>query len=489
MNYRMIKNTLGWLLMFETGFFLIPLATAIVYEEWRGAFAFILSMVITGVAASLLIFIGKPHSKQLYSKDGFVIVALSWIALSLFGSLPFLLAGLDGSISTFTGALFETASGFTTTGSSVIENVDLMPKCILMWRSFTHWVGGMGVLVFMMAFLPIGGAQNMHIMKAESPGPSVSKLVPKVRTTALILYSIYFVLTVVEFFVYLACGMTVFDALNTSFAVAGTGGFGFRSTGMMDFPIYTQVAVTVFMLIFSINFGSYYLILKGKFKDAFNSEVRAFLIIVAVAISAITISVTVANLDMFEGKSFGYVLNHVSFTVASIISTTGFSTVDFNLWPEFAKTVLILIMFIGACAGSTGGGMKVSRFILWIKGVIREVGAILHPRQVKKISIDGKPVENEVVRSVNAYIVCYIVVFIGSFLLLTFDKYDMVTDFSAVTTTLNNVGPGLGNVGPTGSFAGYSHFSKLVLTFNMLAGRLELFPMLILFNPRTYKNN
>ncbi len=487
MNYRMIKNTLGWLLMFEAGFFLVPLATAIVYEEWRGAFAFILSMVITAVAACLLIFIGKPHSKQLYNKDGFVIVALSWIALSIFGSLPFLLAGLEGSVATFTGALFETASGFTTTGSSVIENVDLMPKCILMWRSFTHWVGGMGVLVFMMAFLPIGGARNMHIMQAESPGPSVSKLVPKVRTTALILYSIYFVLTVVEFAVYMLCGMTPFEALNTAFAVAGTGGFSFRSSGMMDFPIYTQVAVTVFMLVFSINFGSYYLLLKGKFKESFNSEVRAFLLIVLVAISAITLSVTVADLEMFRGKSFGYIVNHVSFSVASIISTTGFGTVDFNLWPEFSKAIIIIIMIIGACAGSTGGGLKVSRIILWFKGVIREIGAILHPKQVKKISIDGKPVEHEVVRSVNAYIVCYILLFAGSFIILTLDKYDLVTDFSAVATTLGNVGPGLGAVGPTGNFAGYSHLSKLVMTFNMLAGRLELFPMLILFNPNTYK--
>ena len=350
-----------------------------------------------------------------------------------------------------------------------------------MWRSFTHWIGGMGVLVFIMAFLPLGGGQNLHIMRAESPGPEVSKLVPKVKNTAIILYVIYFVMTVIQVVALLIADMPVFDALNTAFATAGTGGFGLKNDSFASASAAQQIIVTVFMLLFSINFNSYYLMLKLKFKDAINSEVRAFVLIVISAIAIITANVY----TQFETLSDA--IRHVSFSVASVISTTGFSTVDFNLWPSLAATVMVIIMFIGACAGSTGGGIKVSRFIILVKGLFRELGAIVHPKQVKKITVDRRPLDREVIRSVNAYIVCYVLIFTVSLVAISFDNKDLVTNFTAVAATINNIGPGLGEVGPASNFSGFSWFSKLVLSFDMLAGRLELFPMLILFTPSTWK--
>ncbi len=477
MNYRMIKYTLGWLLIFEAGFFIIPIITGLFYLE-KATLAFFFSLLAAGGIGTLMV-LKKPADTKLYTRDGFVIVALSWIALSIFGALPFMFSGVTKS---FVDALFETASGFTTTGSSIFKTVEDLPKCILMWRSFTNWIGGMGILVFIMAFLPLGGAHNMNIMKAESPGPSVSKLVPRVKTTALILYIIYFVMTVIQV-VLLLCGGDVnfFEALTISFSTGGTGGFGIKNDNFAGFSSYTQIVTTVFMLLFSINFGSYYLALKGKFKDALNSEVRAFIVIVAVAIGIITLDIANSYASLSEA------LKHAAFNVASIISTSGFASADFNLWPNLSKTVLVLLMFIGACAGSTGGGIKVSRILILIKGMFRELGMIIHPKQVKKISLDSKPVEHEVVRSVNAYIVCYVVLFMLSVLVLSFEETDLVTNFTAVATAINNVGPGLGEVGPMASFAGLSAVSKLMLTFDMLAGRLELFPMLILFTPATWK--
>ncbi len=481
MNYKMIRYTLGWLLLFEAAFFLVPLTTGIIYGE-RATLSFLWSILICGALGALFV-IKKPKNHLLYAKEGFLIVALSWISLSIFGSLPFMLSGVTNS---FVDALFETTSGFTTTGASIFDAknpVDTLPKCILMWRSFTHWVGGMGVLVFVMAFLPLGGAHNINIMKAESPGPSVSKLVPRVKTTALILYVIYFVMTLIQFIFLLFGGIGVFSSLNIAFATAGTGGFGIRGDSFVSMPSYVQIVTCVFMLLFSINFGSYYLAMRGKFKDAFNTEIKVFLIIVAVAIALVTADTLMS--DVFE--SFGEALKHSSFTVASIISTTGFASADFNLWNNLSKTVIVMLMFIGACAGSTGGGIKVSRIIILVKGMFRELKTSIHPRQVKKISIDGRKVDHEVVRSVNAYIVCFVAIFAISSLLLSFEETDLVTNFTAVAATINNVGPGLSGVGPMESFAGFTPFSKLVLTFDMLAGRLELFPMLILFTPQTYK--
>ena len=477
MNYSMVKYTLGWILLFESIFFAVPLITAIVY--WEAAFfAFLASMAIC-LGLGLLLTHKKPTDSTIYAKEGFVIVSLCWVVLSLFGTLPFMLTGVTNY--SFIDALFETVSGFTTTGASIFTSVEWLPRSILMWRSFTHWVGGMGVLVFVMAFLPLGGGQNLHIMRAESPGPEVSKLVPRVKNTAIILYVIYFVMTFIAFISLLIADMPVFDALNTAFSTAGTGGFGYKDDSFASTTAAQQIIVTVFMLLFSVNFNSYYLILKLKFKDAINSEVRAFVFIVVAAITLITANVYT------EFSSLGEAIRHVAFSVASVISTTGFSTVDFALWPAFALTVMVIVMFIGACAGSTGGGIKVSRIIILFKGLGRELGAIVHPKQVKKISIDDHPVDREVVRSVNAYIVCYVLIFAASLMAISFDNKDLITNFTAVLATVNNVGPGLAEVGPASNFAGFSWFSKLVLSFDMLAGRLELFPMLILFTPSTWK--
>lgn len=477
MNFRMIKYITGWLLVFEAIFMVVPSLTAVIYQEYSSIGWFLATMAGCLLVGGLMI-CRKPKSTALYAKEGFVIVSLSWIVLSLVGSLPFFLSGV---IPNYIDALFETVSGFSTTGASILPEVESLPKCMLMWRSFTHWVGGMGVLVFIMAFVPLSGGHNMHIMKAESPGPSVSKLVPRVRTTALILYAIYLVLTFIMFILLLCFGMSGFDALNTSFATAGTGGFGFRNDSFASFSPALQIIVTVFMLLFSVNFSCYYLLLIGRFKDVFNAELKAFLVAVGVTIAVITLNVR----HMFS--SVGEALRHVAFSVASLVSTTGFATVDFNLWPAFSKTLLMLIMFMGACAGSTGGGIKVSRILIAVKGVGRDLGLMLHPHRVKKVMIDKRPLDNEVVRSVKVYLVTFSLVFAGSMILISFDNHDLVTNFTAVSAAMNNIGPGLENVGPTQNYAFFSIPSKLVLIFDMLAGRLELFPMLLLFNPGTWK--
>ena len=445
-------------------------------------------MLLVGLPLALL----KPSNRGMYVRDGFVLVGLCWIGLSLFGALPFY---ISGEIPSYVDALFETVSGFTTTGASILTNVEAMSKGLLFWRSFSHWVGGMGVLVFVMAILPLSGAKNMHIMRAESPGPEVSKIVPRIKRTAIILYALYISLTLLSFLLLLP-KMSVYDAACTAIATAGTGGFGIYNDSMASFSPYVQVVVTVFMLLFSINFNSYFLVLRARFKDAFNAEVRTFLIIVAVAIGAISLNLYLTGtLD-----SYGDSLRHSAFTVASLISTSGFATLNFDLWPTLSKTLLVLIMFVGACAGSTGGGLKVSRILILLKGMLRELGMILRPRQIKKITIDKRPIDNDVVRSVNAYIVTYAVVFVVSLILLSLDGYTptvnmatgstfnpIVTNFTAVASTMNNIGPGLEMVGPVQNFAFYSPFSKIVLIFDMLAGRLELFPMLLLFSPFTWQ--
>ena len=478
MNYRMIAHTLGWILLFEAAFLLVPLITAIVFGE-SAVLAFLWAMSAC-LSASALLLLVRPKNSDLRARDGFVIVSLSWIVMSIFGAFPFM---LSGSIPSFVDALFETVSGFTTTGSSILTDVEALPKSMLMWRAFTHWVGGMGVLVFLMAFLPLSGGRNMHIMKAESPGPSVSKLVPRVRTTALLLYGIYFVLTLIQFILLLCGGMTAYEALSTSFATAGTGGFGFYNSSMGSFSPYLQIVIAVFMLLFSLNFASYFLLLQKKWREAFSSEIRGFLAVVAVAVTAITINI----LPLYN--SVADAMRDALFTVSSIISTTGFSTVNFDLWPQFSRLLLILLMFIGACAGSTGGGIKISRFIILFKGVRRELSKTIHPKLTKKISMDGKSVEEETVSSVFTFFFCYMAIFTVSMILISLDTADFTTNFTAVSATIGNIGPGLAAVGPTRNFAFFSPFSKLVLIFDMLAGRLELLPMLLLFSPSTFKNN
>lgn len=486
MNYRMIKNVLGWILLFEAAFLFIPAIAALIFREDE-IVAILISIALCVGIGGILLFVGKPRKTTLYSKEGFVIVSLSWILLSAFGALPFF---ISGQIPSYIDAFFETVSGFTTTGASIIKDVEAFPKSLLLWRSFTNWIGGMGVLVFVMAFIPLSGATNMHIMKAESPGPSVSKLVPRVKTTALILYSIYFILTVIQFVLLIIGGifgldekMGIFEALCTAFSTAGTGGFGIKNDNFNGFSTYTQIVIAVFMLLFSVNFTSYYLVTKKKFKEALNSEVRCFFVVVFAATMIITINI------YGSFNSLRNAIKHAFFNVSSIISTTGFATADFAEWPALSRGILLLLMMTGACAGSTCGGIKLSRIIIFFKSLGREFRCMLHPKQVKKITVDNQPVENETVRSVTVYLICYTIVFIISYLIICFENTDFETGFSAVMTAINNIGPGLAKVGPYSNFAWLSNTSKLVLSFDMLAGRLELIPMLLLFHPSTWRKN
>ena len=480
MNYRMIRNILGWILMFEAGFLLVPSATAIVYGEWWEMWHFLATALLCLSIGGLMAW-QKPKDTTLYAREGFVIVSLSWMVMSLFGAIPFF---TTGHIPSFIDALFEMVSGFTTTGSSILTSVADLPKSINMWRCFSHWVGGMGVLVFIMAFVSLSGGQNMHIMKAESPGPSVGKLVPRVKTTAAILYSIYLVLTFLLFIFLLFGDMTPYESLCTAFGTAGTGGFGIRNDSLASFSAYSQIVVTVFMLLFSINFGCYYLLLLGRIKEALNVELRRFIYMVVAAIAIVTLNVTLVT-NQFTGV--GEALRHVSFTVASIVSTTGFVTVDFALWPNLALTLIVCLTFVGACAGSTGGGFKVSRLYILMRGAFNELGNLAHPHRVKKVTMDKRPVDSAVLHTANVYLVWYMLVIAVSVILISFEGKDLVTNFTAVVTTVNNVGPGLGLVGPTGNFACFSVFSKIILIFDMLIGRLELFPVLLLFTPSTWR--
>ena len=463
-------------MIFESIFLAVPTIIAVIY--WENAFWSFFATACFCFLAGKLITRKKPANTKLYSREGFIIVSLSWLVLSFFGALPYY---FSGAIPDFVDALFESVSGFTTTGSTILSDVEGLPHCVLMWRSFTHWVGGMGVLVFIMAFLPLSGGQNMHIMKAESPGPSVSKLVPKVRTTALLLYSIYLVMTLTEFVILICEGMSVFDALNTAVATAGTGGFGIKNDSMGSFSPAIQVTVTVFMILFSINFNSYYFLIKGKLKEAFSAEVRVFLLVVASAVTIIAVNINGIYRDMETS------VRHSAFTVAAIMSTTGFSTEDFNLWPELSRALIVMLMFVGGCAGSTCGGIKISRLMILFRGMKKELELLIHPRQVKKIHIDSHPIEHEVVRSVNVYMVCFVLVFAVSLIVLSFDDLDLITNFTAVASAMNNVGPGLDLAGPTSNFGIFSDPAKIILIFDMLAGRLELFPMLLLFSPATWK--
>lgn len=484
MNFRMIRHILGWILIFEAGFLLVPSITAVCYGEWRELVCFGASILLCATTGALGVW-EKPQNTTLYARDGFVTVALSWIVLSLFGAIPFC---TTGAIPHYNDAFFEMVSGFTTTGSSILTSVEDLPKCVNMWRCFSHWVGGMGVLVFIMAFISLSGGQNMHIMKAESPGPSVGKLVPRVRTTAVILYGIYLAMTFLLFILLLPGDMNPYEALCTSFSTAGTGGFGFRNDSLRSFSPYTQILVTVFMLLFSVNFSCYYLFLLGRFKDAFNIELRRFICIVAVVTGLITWNVFTST-SLFA--SLGEALRHAAFTVAAIISTTGYVTENFDLWPALSRTLIVVIMFIGACAGSTGGGFKISRLFIVFRGAINELRKLAYPHRVKKVMMDKHPVDSDVVRTANVYLVWYVLLFAISVILISFDSNitndPLATNFTAVATTFNNVGPGLGMVGPTENFACYNWFSKLVLTADMLIGRLELFPVLVLFTPSTWK--
>lgn len=473
----MILYVLGWIMNFQALFLLPSSVVGVTYREQAG-FSIIITAILC-LAIGLLIISRKPKKTQIYAREGFVIVAFSWIILSVFGALPF---RISGTIPSMVDAVFEVASGFTTTGASILSNVEALPHCLLFWRSFTHWIGGMGVLVFVIAVLPLAGGSNMYLMKAESPGPSVKKLVPKVKRTAVTLYVMYLMITLIEIIFLLAGRMPLFDALTLSFGTAGTGGFGVRNDSIASYTAYQQIVITVFMILFGVNFNVYYLIYRRKLKEIKTcSEVFAYLSIIAVGVILISVNIR----DRYPGV--GSAIKNAAFQVGSIITTTGYSTVDFNLWPAFSKTVLVMLMFIGACAGSTGGGIKVSRLMILCKTVTKELDYIVHPNGVKKIKMEGKQLEHSVLRSVNVFMIAYILIFAVSVLLISLDNFDLTTNFTAVAATLNNIGPGLGRVGPASNFGCYSDFSKIILTFDMLAGRLELFPVLILLSRHTWK--
>lgn len=477
MNYKRILHILGIVLCFEAVCMILPLACSIIYKE-KETIAFVQSILVCLIVGVLLTRI-RSNRENIYSKEGFAIVALSWIVMSAFGALPFI---ISGTIPNFFHAFFETVSGFTTTGASVLKDVESVSKGILFWRSFTHWIGGMGVLVFLVALLPLSGGNNLHLMKAESTGPAVSKLVPKVKTSAKILYTMYLALSLLMLLLLLAGGMSFFDAITHTFGTAGTGGFGIKNSSVADYSPYLQNVITVFMALFGIDFSVYYLLILKKFKMIMHSdEVKAYLGILITA----TLIICINCVDLFENVWVS--LRHSAFQVSSIMTTTGFATTDFDKWPELSKSILVLLMFIGACAGSTGGGIKVSRILILLKSITKEISILAHPKLTKKIQMNGRAIEHETVRSVNVYMAAYLVIFVFSVLIISFDNFDFTTNFTAVAATLNNIGPGLAQVGPTSNFSGFSDFSLLILSFDMLIGRLEIFPMLVLFSKYSWK--
>ena len=478
MNKRMIAYILGILLLCEAGLLLLPTIVSLIYGE--SVVTSFLATIALLVATGLILVAMKPKNKTIYARHGLVIVALGWILMSLFGALPFY---FSGEIPNYLNALFESVSGFTTTGSSILTDVEALSKSMLFWRSFTHWIGGMGVLVFIMAVLPLaGGGGDLHLMKAESPGPNVSKLVPKSTKTAQILYSIYLVLTIIEILILLFGGMSLFESVTITFGTAGTGGFGVLNSSIASYSPFCQGVITVFMTLFGINFNFYFLLLCKKFKDAFKSEeVWTYLAIMASAIVVIAINVK----DMFA--SFGEALHHSAFQVSSVMTTTGYATTDFNQWPELSRMIMLAVMCVGACAGSTGGGLKVSRVILLLKSARREFRRISHPRSVKIITFDGNRVSDDTIRNTFAYFFIYVMIFAASVLVVALDNFDFTTTVTSVIATLNNIGPGLNMVGATGNFSEFGFLSKLVLIADMLLGRLEIFPLLFLFAPSKQK--
>ena len=478
MNYSMIFYIIGWILVVEAALMVPSGVVAIIYGEscgWVFAVTILLCLVL-----GLPLIRRQPENKVFYFKEGAVIVALSWLIMSIMGAVPFV---LSGAIPHPVDALFETVSGFTTTGSSILASVEELPYCILFWRSFTHWIGGMGVLVFILCLLPLtGSGYHMNLMKAESPGPSVSKLVPKVRATAKMLYGLYIFLTILQLVLLLLGSMPLFDALCVTFGSAGTGGFGIKNDSMGSYTTYQQAVTTIFMILFGVNFNVYFLLYMKKPKEAFRcEEARWYLAIIAVS----TLIITFFIRDSFDSIAMAF--HHAAFQVGTIITTTGFATTDFNLWPAVPKTILVILMLVGACAGSTGGGIKVSRIVILFKSVLLEMRRNLHPNVVQRVNFEGHPVEKNTLRSVLIFLAAYSFIFAFSTLLISVDNYDLTTNFTAVAATLNNIGAGLEMVGPTQNFGHFSTFSKLVLTFDMLAGRLEIFPLLLLFHRDTWR--
>lgn len=478
MNFSIIRYILFRVLEFAALFLILPCLVAVIYHE-RAGFAFAAVMVVCIIVAE----IGKqfkPKSNVFYAREGFVTVSLTWIVLSIVGTLPFY---FSGEIPSFVDALFETVSGLTTTGGSILSDVEGLSKSVQFWRLFTHWIGGMGVLVLIIAVLPLSGGYNMHLMRAESPGPTVGKLVPRVQTTAKILYGIYIGITLLQMILLKAAGMSFYDSIVLSFSTMGTGGFGILNSSIGSYSIVIQVIFTVFMILGGMNFNVYYLLVVArKPKDAIkHEEARTYLLIILIA------SVMIAWNIRGNYSSIALAFKDAAFQVASLGSSTGFSTVNFDLWPSFSKAVLFVVMAIGACAGSTGGGFKLSRVMILLQDARNELMRVVHPQIVKKPHLEERAVDDGTVRSIQSYLMIYLLIYIVSFLLLSLDKYDFTTNFTAVLANLNNTGPGFNAVGPSCNYGGYSVFSKFVLMFDMITGRLELLPMLILFSPGTWR--
>ena len=477
MNRRMVFYLTGKIVMLEAILMLLPLAVSLIYME-KCSIAFLISIGIALVCGFALTLIFKPSNHMIYAKEGFVIVALSWLAMSAFGALP---AFISGEIPHYVDAFFETVSGFTTTGSSILINVEELSHGISFWRSFTHWIGGMGVLVFIMAIIPNTSERSIHILRAEVPGPIVGKLVPKLKNTAKILYLIYISMTAIEIIFLLCGGMPLFDSTVHAFGTAGTGGFGIRADSIASYNPYLQWVITVFMLLFSLNFNLYYLVITRHIKDALkSSELRCFVAVVLVCVAAITI-------DIYPRyQSFSEAFRLSAFQTSSIISTTGYATADFNTWPELSKGIMFILMFFGGCAGSTAGGLKFSRVIILVKMIKREFLRMLHPRAVGVITFEGKKVENTTLNGISNYFSLYTVILGISFLLLSFEPFDFETNITAVVTCFNNVGPGFSMIGPSGNFSAYSMVSKYILSILMLLGRLEIYPILFALSPSTW---
>ena len=487
MNKDLVRYVLGWVLVVVGAMMLLPTIVAVIYREKD--FVYFGMLAVICISLGLISSRFKPKNTQMYVKEGYISCALTWVLLSVIGCLPFY---ISGQIPDFTNALFESVSGFTTTGATILgvdRQIEQLSNSMLFWRSFSNWAGGMGILVFMLAVISqLSGQSNMYLMKAESPGPVVSKLIPKLRGTAGVLYAIYGGMTLIEFIMLVAGGMPIFDAVTLSFSTAGTGGFSIKNAGLMAYEghYYWQAVITAFMVLFAVNFNVYYLLITRKFKQALLfEELRWYYIIYGIAVASIGIDLTLNHvyphwLDRWH---------HAAFQVATFISSTGFASKDYDMWPQLSKVMLMLVALIGACAGSTGGGLKVSRIIVLAKSVVRDFKQILHPNSVYTVKMDGKAVKEETVRSIHVYFTIFTFLFTLSVVLLSLDeKMDFSTNFTAVIATINNMGPGLAKVGPTQSFYDYSILSKYVLIFDMLAGRLELLPMLLLFNRECWSN-
>ncbi len=478
MNYRMISYVIGFVLKIEAALMTLAIAVALIYGE-QSAWALGITMCIT-LAAGFLMGLKKPENKTLHVKEGLITVALSWIVMSLLGTLPFF---ISGTIPSYLDGFFEVVSGFTTTGASILTDIESLPKGILFWRSFTHWLGGMGILVFVLAILPISTGHSLHLMRAESPGPETSKLVPNMAKTAKILYSIYFVMTVLEIVALMIAGMSLFDAAVHAFGTAGTGGFSVRNASIAAYDsVAIDTIITVFMILFGVNFSLYYLLLAKNFKQVFKSEeLRLYIITIIVSMVIITINILPLYSSVAES------IRYSTFQVGSIITTTGYATTDTNIWPQLSKTVLILLMFFGASAGSTGGGLKAVRVLLLFKSAKRDIGKLLYPNTVKIVRLDNKKTSEDTISGVKTFFFIYLMITAISILLVSLNGYDLETSATAVIACINNIGPGFGMVGATGNYADFSAFSKIVLSIDMLVGRLEVYPMLILFIPSIWR--